>query len=465
MAVNDLVQLETTVTAVSGSTLTLASVTGLAVGDAIIVESLHGYNETGIDGDWEFTDLPTSNHYYLAVDHIGKSFIATVSGISGNVVTVDRTVPVAAVGLPCYRDNSTAVKYAIENAVAWPSRRRFACAAIEPTLRFPAPIRAMLNDTQATIDFNNCELFAPRGCGSLALTMARIGGGGVNNKILKNLTIRGNVRDYGYGILGETGVYYPDTWALGAFYFGGSSGDTPTFATNVIVENFNIIDAWQAISVNNAKDCFFVNCTMTANWPQRRYIQWDFQATFCFRTAFIGCTVISDKGRAGFEAFKSQGVTFLNCTGNNASFAANTSGATLYKNCYVIWTDDDPPTAFSQYNAMLSITRTIESQSGAPIAYAVGGIGVINFVVDYRVIPYANSNQIFNTILVSPGDQGIPTNAKINGVTLIVPRTNVTTPNAGYIIRSDEAQTTATGLVGTLDSGNQYIRQGTVIPQ
>ncbi len=465
MSANDLIQLETTVTATSGSTLTLASVEGLAVGDSIIVESQHGYNETGLDGDWAFTGLPTSNHYYLAVDHIGKSFIAVVSNISGNVVTVDRAVPPAAVGLPCYRDNSTAIKYAIDNLLPWPSRKRFATAELQPTFKMPMPLRCYLTDDPATIDFNHCEIFAPRGCGAVMISIARTGGGGVSNKHYKNLTIRGNVRDSGYGIFAETGSYNQQTWAMSAFAFAGTGGGSPSTATNVIVENFTLIDNWRSVSCSIAMDCFIVNCTSRFTDPLRRYIQWEYQADSCYRVSFVDCIIDSPYARPGFEPFKCQGVSFIRCGGKNCGFASNSSGATLFKDCFVEWTDENPDPAWSQFNPLINCNRTVEEQAGAQYPGTNGGVGVRNFTATYRVVPYPDTNRIFQTISVAPGVHGIATDADIRGVTLVVPRTNLTTPSDGYLVRSSEAETTARGLVGTLDTGSPYIRQNVVVPE
>lgn len=468
MAANDLIQLETIVTAVSGSTLTLASVDGLSAGDSIIVESQHGYNETGLDGDWAWTDLPVSGNYYAAVTHIGKSFIAPVVSIAGNVVTVNRAVPVAAVGLPCYRNNAVAIKHTIANLLPWPSRRRFACEESAPSTGFTIPLRISLSDTQATIDFNNCEIFAPRGCGAISFAIGRLlaeGSGGVSNKTYRNLTIRGNVRDSGYGFVGDLGNYVAQSSHPAAFVVFGTGGAEANTAFNCIVENFTLIDNWRSVGVSRAEDCFVYNCRSRFTDPLRRYIQWEYQADSSSRCAFIDCIVNSLYARAGFEPFKCQGVSFIRCGGSNCGFASNSSGGTLMKDCWVDWTDVNPDPAWSQFNPLMNINRTIETSQGSPQANAVGGVGVINFRANYLAIPYPDTNRIFNTINVSTGSHGILTGAKIRGVTLTVPRTNVTTPNFGYIVRSDEPETTASGLVGTLDTSSPYVRQNVAIPE
>lgn len=461
MGLYDLVALSTTVLAQSGATVTLASVEGLEVGDRIVIESQHGYDETGLDGDWpivwnngsENVPLPfVGAGYYLDVDHVGKSFIGTIQsgGISGNTITLDRTVPTGAVGLPCYRENGAAVKYAIENKLAWPSRKTFAIASSNT-----APIRAYLTDEYAEFNFNHCELFAPRGCGALSLSITRDGGGGLKNKRYRNLHLRGNARTSGYGFLAETNVYNQQTSSSPAFGVAGSGGEGGGKAQNVTVENFTFTDNWRSIALANAFDCIVANCNSFFTEPLKRYIQWEYQAATCKRITFYNCVVDSDYARAGFEAFACQGVSFINCQSRNSSFASNASGAVSFRNCSMVWDDVDPDPSFSQYNGLLSLTRTIEDQQGSAQTGTQGGIGVDNFSVTYNAIPYPETNRIFNTVLVSPGIYGIPTAPVIRGIHLTVPRTNVTAPNAGYLVRSDESGTTVTGITGdTLDTGS-----------
>lgn len=462
MSLNDLVQLETTVVSQAGATITLADVTGLAVGDRVVIESQHGYNETGLDGNWTLSNLPLTG-YYLNVTNVGKSFIGTIQsgGISGNTIILDRTVPSGAVGLPCYRENSAAVKYAIENGVSWPARKRFAIASDNT-----AQIRALLTDDYQEIDFNNCELFAPRGCGALGLAIAKIGGGPVSNKRYKNLTMRGNVKDSGYGFFAETGVFVQGSSLAAAFNIFGTGGAPPSGPTsNVIAENFTFIDNWRACGISLALDCFGVNMRCENTDPLRQYIQWEFQISSSQRCAFIDCVVDGDYMRGGFEPFKSIGCSFIRCGGRNTSFSSNTSGGVLFKDCYVVIDDTNPNASFSPDNFLMNINRTIEDQQGSPQAGTNGGVGVMDFSIIYNAIPYASdgvSGEIWKQVGVTPGSQGI-VGAKINGVHFQVPRTNVTQNNGytdGYVVNNNALATdTIVSRVSgsTLDSGTKLL--------
>jgi hypothetical protein len=462
MGLYDLGELSTTVTAQSGSTVTLASVTGLVAGDSIIIESQHGYNETGLDGDWAITNIgpiafPTQ--YYLLVDHVGKSFISTIVSIAGLVVTVDRTVPSGAVGLPCYRNNHEAVMYAINNKLTWPSGKTLACASSNT-----APMRGYLSDLYHEIDFRHCTLFAPRGCGALGLAMYRDGGGGVSNKVYRNLTLRGNARDAGYGILAETGEYIQGSSFNYCFGIAGTGGGGGNIVSNIRVENFTFIDVWQSIAIVYATDSFVVNCRTTRTEPLRSYVQWEYQTSLSSRCGFVDCVVDSDFMTAGFEPFQSIGISFIRCGGRNTAFSCNSSGSSIFKDCYVTIDDVNPDTAFSANNPIVNINRTIEEQQGTPYTASNGGVRVQDMTVTYNEIPYPSTDRIFNTITVAPPYQGIAVKAEIKGITVTVPRTNVTTPNAGYVVRSDAPDTTVTGMVATtLDSGSKYVLQN--IPQ
>jgi hypothetical protein len=447
MAVNDLIELSTTVTAQSGATVTLASVEGLAVGDGIIIESDHGYNELGLDGEWEITGKP--DHYYGNAI-IGKSFIGTVQGISGSVVTVDRTVPTGAVGLNCYRNNFAAVQHAVNQKLAWPSRKVFAVASANSS-----PPRCELTDSYYEFDFNNCEIFAPRGTGALALYVSRVGGGPVSNKRYANLTLRGNARISGYGVSAETGKWRQGSSQPAAFTVGGVNSSR---ARNVYIENFTFIDNWRSLAIDVAEDCIAYNCRSEFTSPLYNYVQWEYQFSTAFRCAVINCPVISNWFRPAYNAFKSQGVSFLECQTRNGLFAINTSGAVLVKNCGVLWTEENPYEHWSPNYPVMAINRTIENQQGYVQEGTVGGTLVKNFSVIYERLPYPTTSRMFNTINIDQGYYSVPTQAVIDGVSVVVPFLEATTPNTGYVVRSDDPQAIVSNVSATtLNSGTKVV--------
>lgn len=429
MGLYDLVSLSTTVTAQSGATVTLASVAGLTVGDKIIIESDHGYDEVGLDGDWSISNFPLAGGgYYTDVTHVGKSFISgPITDISGNVVTVDRTVPAGAVGLPCHRNNRDSIKYAIENKLAWPRSKRLATSH---------SVIAYLTDDYHEIDFNNCTLFAPKGCIALNLSIARIGGGAVSNKRYANLTMQGNAGDAGYGLFVENGIFTQGASMQAALNIAGTGGATPTRARNIVVENVHFIDNWRACTFQVASDCIGKNLTSTNTQPLRQYVQWDFQQASTERCAFIDCTVDGDYMRAGFEAFKATSGSFIRCGGRNVSFSVNTSGSVSFRDCSVVLDNINPPESFSPNNPIFNLNRAIETQQGSVQPGTDGGVGISNFSVEYREIPYPNngaSGEIWSCLVVNNHPYDVPVRADIRGLTLTLPRTNVTRAGGGTV--------------------------------
>lgn len=452
MALNDLVELATTVTAVSGNTVTLASVTGLAVGDKIIIESQHGYDEVGLDGDWAIS-LPVTTNYYLNVTHIGKSFLGTISAISGNTITVDRSVPAGAVGLPCYRNNADAIEYAINNRLAWPVEQSFAFATSNTR-----PLRCYTTPDQYTYDFNGCEIFSPRGCGPAALGVWGLGGGPTANKIYRNLQIRGNVRDAGYGVSAETGAYFQGSSLPPAFNVSGTSGGGGSVTSNQHIENFVFIDNWRSVTIVLADSCTVKNCTSLFTGPLRSYVQWEYQAASSSNCTFQSCIVDSDYARPGFEPFACFNVQYVACGGRNTSFASNSSGPVLFSDCYIAWDEENPVgTLWSPYNPLMTLNRTIEIQQGTPVSGTTGYVRVENFSVVYNNNPY--TDQIMNTVSIDPGTQGIDMDVEILGLHLSVTG-NPSTPNSGYAVRSDAAMCRLSNYSGPILPGRHvFVRQ------
>lgn len=458
MAANDLISLETVVQSVNGLQLVLESVLGLSVGDSIIVESLHGYDKEGVDGVWSVNGLP-DNYYFSAL--LGRSFVATVIAVNGNTVTVDRAVPAACQGNPCYRNNAQAVKYAITNLRPWPYAQRFACAEQDMS-SFPVPLQCYLSDASATIDFRNCAIFAPRGCGAICIRINRrtsLGGGGVRNKVFKNLTIVGNARDFGYGVIAIDGDWQDDSSTPAAFDLIGDTGAQPTVVSNVFIENFTFVNNWQDISLSYAADCVVYNCKSYFSDPKRATIASQYSLLGASRCSMIDCTIHCDYGRLGFFVQRGLDVTLLRCGGTNCLFAVDTSGRVLIEQCSSDWTDVGPDDHIAAAAGIFNISRRYELVQDEVVPNTGGGTVLRNCTVTYTDIPFVD-DYIFNTVVVEQGELDVLTQCSVRGLSLEVPRSDVTTVLDGYLVRSEEQYTLASDLTGQLDSGAKYVRQG-----
>lgn len=448
MAVTDLRAFQTVVSSsVAGTNIiNVDNASGFQVNDKIIIESLHGYNESGVDGVWSITNMPSSGYYWTA--QVGKSWMGTITNIVGNTLTLSRAVPNSSTGLTVYRDNHDAIPYAIENNIKFPEGQTFAC-------NFINPIRPYLTNTFKIIDFNYCTILAPRGCGAALVTYAKVGGGGLENKVWRNLTIQGNARDSGYGFQVETGVYYQGSSMSAAFVMSGA---------NHHVENMVFKDNWRSIGGSYLYDSTISNCISRFDDPLRAYIQWEYYTDLSQRVTFDRCIMDSNYVRPAFEAFKSSGIFFNHCVGRNGPYSSNSSGAIRFEDCSIIWDEENPHSSFSQYNPLMNLNRIIENQGGAnnPIPNTDGGLKIKNMKFDYRKIPYPNTNAIFNCINISGPYQGnTPVRAIIDGIELITPRNNLVTPNAGYMLRSDPNDTVASNFTGpNFDTGFKYWQNG-----
>lgn len=441
---------------VSGSTVTLVNKTGFSVGDKIIIESQHGYNQDGLDGNWTWNFVGYSGDFYFdpALKQ-GKSFMGSITGISGETITLDRTVPVGAVGLPFHRDNGDAVKHAIENGVSWPSGVTFHVGSNADFIR-PA-----LSTEQQTIDFNNCTWLNVRGCPGLLFYPNTIGGSSsVSNKVFKNLNLVGNSLNSGFGVQSLIG--------LNALVLIAGS--------NVVVDNFTTRNGWRGIVLNNSVDCVVQNCTSTLECHRRRYIQWEFQASGCSRCVFYNCTVDCDFPFASFEPFKCSGVSFVKCGGRNAGYSCNASGKIKFIDCNCTYDSADYETegasSWSINNPIININRIIENQQGTPQTGTEGGCLVYNFDMAYEALPRVASQRIFKCIIVGGGIRGISTDARIRNVSYTNPFLASTDGNGnavGYVISGDANtlganadQLIVSGIVNatTLNTGLKYSKQG-----
>jgi hypothetical protein len=448
LAKTDIGELSTTVIGQSGEVVTLADVTNLSIGDEIIIESDHGYDEEGLDGDFAYS-VPSGSGYYNNVTHIGKSFLAEVENISGNDVTVDREVPVGATGLNCYRNNAVAVENVFENGLTMPENKSLAIWGLNGE-----GIRILTDDSEEIYDLNGCTLFSPNGCPTVLLVFLKIGGGFANNKTIRNGTLWGNVRDAGYG-------YQKDTvLAKGAAL--NLSGQN-NHANNLIFR-----DNWRSVAMNFSDGCTVTDCSAEQfTDPLREYVQWEFQAVTSTNCTFTRCTVDTDSPRAGFEPFKSQNILFDRCGGRNTLCATNASGNAEFRDCTFVWDSVDPDAQFSPNNGIFGFNRNIENSQGSPVPNSSGGSRIRRCSVDFRVVVYPSTNRVLNVVLVAPGNYGIATAADIRGLRVSYPNDTVlAAQNAGYIVRSDEAETRAMGLHSNVSfgSGNKYVRQNVNLP-
>ena len=461
MAYTDLISASTFVASQSGADVTVADPTGFSVGDKIIIESQHGYGEDGFDGNWSWSaydSFPDTDYYFSPIIVKGKSFLGSITNISGSTFTLDRTVPSGAVDLPFHRDNTDAVSVAIAQKATWPEGVTYHIGSANAGLIAPA-----LDEHFYEYDFNNCVWQNVRGCYGMCLRPTLSGGGGVVNKVWRNLIMKGNRRASGFGTQSANGA------GLEALFL--ITGD------NHVIENCQFWDGWRSVGLSYASNVTVQNCTTYSQDPMRRYIQWEYQTNFAKHCTFYKVRIDSDYALPSFEPFKSSSVTFDQCGGRNCGYSCNTSGKSLYLNCDCTWDQQDYDVdgsdgvwAFGQ--PVFNVNRTVENQQETPQVGTDGGCLIDNFRMEYTALPRVSANRIFTNIVVGGGTAGIDTGCVVRNPTYINPFTTSTDNangaqknKAGYVVAGD-ANTTADAqlkLYGpingdTLSLGNKYAK-------
>lgn len=317
---------KTEITGVKTDCVCVDNADGFEAGDEVVIESQHGYGEPGIDGVWDIAQEPG---YYRSVP-IGKSFHASIVGIEGNALALDREPPAAAVGLTVHRNNMQAVIRALGDRRRWPDGQ--ALAVSDPGNQYP---RVYVDPSYHRYDFNDCELYAVHGGAGLRLHLMNTfpPGGPVRNKELANLTLRGNVRHAGYNFIGGMFRYEH------ALTIGDDNGGQ---CTNVTVRNVKFIDNWGALSFKQCAHCRAVDCVSYETEQLKEYVaKWHFIADISQHIEFVRCQVDANAPASGFESFNSAHVRFLECRGRNVWAAANMADGLEWIDYAVEWDNYD----------------------------------------------------------------------------------------------------------------------------
>ena len=417
MAVTDIISKTTTVTVATGTNvIQVADKTNLAVNDEIIIESQHGYGETGLGGS--FTWDSTSGYYFGVT--MGKSIMTTTA------LTLATTVPAEAVGVPLYRDNTQGVKAKIVAGTSW-------TAYEDQTLHIGGHINPQIvGDDEETFDFKNIELKSPRGTPCAGFYPQKSGGGNPNNKVYKNLRMTGNVADSGYGPTANATASQsmPKNFQL--------------IGRNCVVDNVTMTDVWQSFLMNFCLDSVIQNCFVVRNHPLRTYIQWDALTSECSRCVYYNINYDSDYPAPFCESFNSDGTVFQNCTSRNGIFSINTAGRIRYINCSAVWDwiSDGSANVMTATTSYWPITRIIEGTQGSPKLGTEGGTLLLGCSVHVQEITFPPNRICYNHNTHYSGY--IPTYARIFDDTYTIDDVgaDVNAANFGYWINGASNDTT-----------------------
>lgn len=364
---------QTTGSITSGSNqLTVASATGFAVNDPILVEigteaGLGLRGTVGVGGTWPAlayanaaamnADSSKAANTYAYLQDTGKVYRCnggaswseysstsyywnivlplamrtTITAIDGNVLTLAVNASATATNANVYFDNAPRAKV-IGNG--------FTSTVLgdNKVVTFGAGIYAF-GDFWLLEKHNNMwykgagktqTLFkSPRGVPSISVQIT-------SNSIRTTITdigFIGNNTDEGSPPTPVSGTSNPAGWRPTAVY---TQNCTSGFFQDIATEN-----CWQAFSNSSVPDAWCRRWTNT-HVGQRIYIQWAMQWSDTSRGGSIDCTQTNQRLMASHETFRSSGVRFYRFTGYNANASCNTSGNFLWQDCRI---ENDPQLA------------------------------------------------------------------------------------------------------------------------
>ena len=266
--------------------------------------------------------LTAANDWYAAVVY-PKSLVAKVVSVAGSVVTLDTAATVTSTSANVYFDN-----WAIfDNLCGQKSAEIF--AIMPSNIEVVIPQGSYAFSKMASVYSRNdwrligsgvafSTLFSPKGVPSQEVFFyVCTNTNGLDS--VANFTLRGNARFSGYGLnVTETADVHGQSYPCGVLMWA---------CTSFIVRNVAVFDVFQdAVGVEYGSNIWAYNCTATLTDGLQCYIQWLFQWADTTGGGFVDCVVTSPILTAGFEIFRSSGVTMTRPVGNNATFSLNSSG-------------------------------------------------------------------------------------------------------------------------------------------
>lgn len=395
----------TTCTRVIGTVLYVTSTNGFNIGDTIIIESTHGYGEEGIAGSQYDNRFP--NNYYLSVPQ-GLSFVARVTYVARNRLVLDSTPPSSAVGLQVHKCNAVEIESAVST---------YKTIVLPPgELAISRPIH-IGNISNFALEGRSTTIFSPRGVPS-----ASIFANNCNSSSVTNLTIRGNVRQSGYGLLFSNGQYQQgNSWPSGLLF----SNCNECAASQV-----KSIDVWQnAVGFTSCVGCSALDCETVMTEGLYQYVQWCYMAHFSTNTLFARCRVTSPTLIAGFSDVLSMYTSFVNCVGTNAVVESNGGGHFLFDNLQLGFTPNSEINGFSSYNPCVNINTNLQDTSRA----MNGGI-IRNASINFHGKPFA-SGHVLAGIIIAPSYR----NVVIDGLEYTADTDSLCGHIDGYIVNANAA--------------------------
>ena len=327
--------------------------------------------------------------------------------------------------------------------------------AFSDWLSLPGTLQTVLEGAGKTLT----HFKSPRGCYPFQLYVSGAGPDANSYIHLKNIHFLSNFKDEGWHLgvgpelVGLVGATQQPTFSTGVFFQATGK---------VTVESCKFTNpAIRAIACQSTNDIYCYDTDVISEEGHLGYLQWLFQFAGGVRSAMIDCTVTSSHMLGGFESFSHRNIQMVRCVGINACFAINGGGPFVIDSCSNTTTansqktDGTDPLLPVQFWNRLS-EGFISINTNATGAYAAAGGWVRN--CNYTQEAYFDANNdILRAITIASGyvrADGNPSVLITGGYPL--------NPSAGGLIAHPGYTLTALGAdnggAGVISDGKFHIR-------
>lgn len=338
---------------------TMEADTGQASGVRAYADDTGKVRQSKGDGTWYAWD---ANLYYLNYK-APRALLATVTGKSGSVLTLDTAASASTTNAGVYLnnyDNFDMFADGVGNSSLTPvGRYRF-----PPGLALDGGVGITLNLRSGSSlgsgvkiqgDGRDIETFiAPDGANSVTLVPYQ-----ADYVTIHGIWIRNNIGLNAYG-LGWT------TNGLGGFSY--PQGIRLSISDYCQVLDSGAKDSFAAVTTSYAYQAAIYRCKSIITDPQQHYVVWQVAPADSSYVDVVDCEVDSNYMIAGAEFFRSDYCTFTRLTMRNAVFSANSSGGWLVDKLSITLEENSNYSELSnsQYNPVVDVNSNIGNQSGNP---------------------------------------------------------------------------------------------------
>jgi hypothetical protein len=402
-----------------------------------------GYVYWWLDGVWYDMAPNRPNTFYTGSYYYGRviprSLQARITAISGNTLTLDTAAAASASGANVYLDTAPIMNNLIANGVALNL----------PAGRFPVGGVVWVESKGGFVvsgqGKDQTTVYSPKGVPSAQIQVYQS-----PNATVRDLTLQGNFRDQGYGLNwdGSThaGTNQPVTdfdvpqgsaFPRGVLFWVGSH--------NSVAQDLRVIDvAQQAVGVMFADNVWGRRIENIQNDLLRQYVQWQFQWCDTTGGGCEDCEVRSTYVISGFESFKSTNVQFIRPKGMNAMMALNGSGG---------WLIQDADLRFTA-NSLHPETDRFQASPWHAIINVNTNIGVTPQV--------AYGGTIRNVTMIQAGYLNA-NNDSIKGINVNDNNPNIRIEGAAFYAPDFKAPTVSNGPLGLVSTGPSTYINGMLV--